>query len=90
MHMPADDELYEKDELHKIPETSARFRCSERYTWDLIEAGELDVIRHGRAVRVTVASENRYLEKQRQREIERRAAKAAAKTRGQPIRSASP
>ena len=55
-YMPAttDSKLYTEDELHKVPQTSARLKCSERYVWNLIDAGELDVIRHGRAVTVTV------------------------------------
>ena len=67
--------------LHKIPQTAARFQCSERFVWGLIEQGELDKVHLGRrAIRITVASEDRYLERLRQREIGRHTTTAKTKT----------
>jgi hypothetical protein len=67
--------------LHKVQQTADRLQCSPRQVHYLIGDGELEVVHINRAVRVVVASEDAYLERLRQREPRRRAAKAAAKAK---------
>ena len=74
--MPSDDSA---EVLHKIEQTSNRFQCSPRTIRNLVEAGELEAVRLGRAVRITVASEDAYLERLHRREAANRATKAVTK-----------
>jgi hypothetical protein len=70
--------------LHKIDQTAERLQRSPRKVHYLIAEGELEVVHDGRSVRVVVASEDAYVERLRQREIERRAAKDEAKSKTEP------
>jgi hypothetical protein len=72
--------------LHKIEQTAERLQRSPRKVHYLIAEGELEVVHDGRSVRIVVASEDAYVERLRQRETVRRAAKTEAKTeaKGRP------
>jgi hypothetical protein len=61
--------------LHKIEQSAERLQRSIRKINYLIEEGELEAVHDGRSVLVVVSSEDRYVERLRQREAERRAAK---------------
>jgi hypothetical protein len=76
--------------LHKIEQTAERLQRSPRKVHYLIAEGELEVVHDGRSVRVVVASEDAYVERLRQRETARRAAKAEAKTKGRPAIPSTP
>jgi excisionase family DNA binding protein len=67
--------------LHKREQTAERLQCSVRKVEYLVEDGELEAVHSGRSMRILVASEDKYVEKLRQREIARRAAKAENKAK---------
>jgi hypothetical protein len=74
--------------LHTLGQSAARLQRSPRKIRDLIDNGELEAVHEGRSLRVVVASEDALVERLRQQEVERRAAKAKAK--GQPAIPATP
>ena len=78
--------------LHTIAQAAERLQRSSRKIHYLISEGALEAVHDGRSVRVVVASEDAYVEHLRQREAERRAAKAATKIKitTKPNSAASP
>jgi hypothetical protein len=76
--------------LRKRGQTANRLQCSIRKVDYLIEAGELEAVHQGRSKRIIAASEDAYVERLRQREIGRRAAKAESKAKAKAIGKAEP
>lgn len=78
--MPNPTDNTEGPLLETLQETSDDLTCSVRQTYNLIEEGELEAVHMGRAARIVTASKRAYVERLRQREAERRAARTQVKT----------